>query len=83
LVAGRLHEFEIPIWGYFDQPLSRMLVSSIAEAIVEGNEIHEALMIRGELYEMDLTVPEALNAVGFKYPSLTEWLEVSLRVAER
>jgi hypothetical protein len=60
-----------------------MLVSSIAEAIVEGNEIHEALMIRGELYEMDLTVPEALNAVGFKYPSLTEWLEVSLRVAER
>jgi hypothetical protein len=71
-----LDEFKIPIWGYFDQPLSRMLVTSIAEAIVEGNEIHEALMIRGDLCDMDLTVPEALNAVRFKYQRLTEWLDV-------
>lgn len=75
-MAGRLDEFNIPIWGYYDQPISRMLVTSIAEAIVEGNEIHESLMLRGELYDMDLTVPEALNAVRFKYPRLTEWLDV-------
>jgi len=75
LLAGRLHEFGILIWGYIDQPLSRMLVTSLAEAIVEGNDIHENLCKRGELFDVDMTVPEAIRAVRFKYPSLTEWIE--------
>ncbi|ODN02950.1 hypothetical protein Ocin01_03719 [Orchesella cincta] len=73
LLGGRVTEFNIVIWGYQDQPLSRMLVTSLAEAIIEGNEIHESLMAEGTVNSMDLTVPEALRAVQFKYSNLVEW----------
>lgn len=77
LLSGKIHEFKIVIWGYPDQPLSRMLVSSLAESIVDGNEIHESLMQQGTVHSMDLTVPEALRATKFKYPNLVEWGDVS------
>lgn len=76
LLAGRINEFKILIWGYPDQPLSRMLVSSLAESIIEGNEIHESVMQEGTIHSMDLTVPEALRATHLKYPNLVEWGEV-------
>jgi hypothetical protein len=75
LLAGRIDEFQIQIWGYFDQPLNRLLVTSIAEAIIEGNEIHETLRNSGQLVDLNLTVPEALEAVVAKYPLFTEWTE--------
>jgi hypothetical protein len=76
LLAGRMDEFRIPVWGFVDQPLSRMLINSLAEAIIEGNEIHETLRRTHQLVSINLTVPEALHAVSFKYPFLTEWTEV-------
>lgn len=66
------------IWGYQDQPLSRMLVTSLAEAIIDGNEIHEGLIQAGTVQNMDLTVPEALRATKFKYPNLVEWGDVRM-----
>lgn len=76
LLAGKINEFKITIWGYQDQPLSRMLVTSLAESIVDGNEIHEKLMHEGTVLNMDLTVPEALRATKQKYPNLVEWGDV-------
>lgn len=78
LLSGKINEFKIVIWGYQDQPLSRMLVTSLAEAIIDGNEIHEGLIQAGTVQNMDLTVPEALRATKFKYPNLVEWGDVRI-----
>ena len=55
-----------------------MLVTSIAESIIEGNSLHEVLNQSGQLVELNLTVPEAINASAHKYPKLTEWQGVNL-----
>lgn len=31
LLAGRIDEYKIQLWGYIDQPLSRMLVNSLGK----------------------------------------------------
>lgn len=76
LIAGRIDDFNLQIWGYLDQPLTRLLVTSIAEAIIEGNELHETLSKNDMLASLNLTVVEALHAVNHKYPFLVEWIDV-------
>ena len=82
LLSGRIDEFQLQIWGLMDQPLTRLLVTSIAEAIIEGNEIHETLIKSNLLPSLNLTVVEALRAVNHKYPFLVEWVDQTTLVME-
>ncbi|CAG7829641.1 unnamed protein product [Allacma fusca] len=73
LTAARIQVLNIPIWGLPDQPLSRMLVTTLAEAIIEGNDIYENLAISGQLTDPNLDITEALAPIREKYPLLAEW----------
>jgi len=73
LTAAKLQVFRVPIWGLPEQPLSRLLVATIAEAIIEGNDIYTNLALTGQLADPNLDVMEALLPVRQKYPFFSEW----------
>jgi len=70
ILAYRLHDQGISILGNLNLPLSRQLISALAESIVDGNEILDSLMNRGELNDINLTLPEALH---FYQTTQFEW----------
>jgi hypothetical protein len=43
-------------------------------------EIHEHLAMTGQLEDINLNVPEAIEAVNNRFPFITEWTDVSINV---
>lgn len=61
ILAYRIHDQGIGISGKLQKPLSRRLISALAESIVDGNEIHQHLVETGKLSDVNLTLPEAMK----------------------
>ncbi|GAB6020185.1 hypothetical protein CHUAL_002905 [Chamberlinius hualienensis] len=61
LLVHRINFNQITIDGHLEGPLSHILISALAESIIDGNEIYETLQKMGELKHPYLTLPEALR----------------------
>lgn len=73
-MAHRIQAQRITWCGSSDQPLSRHLTVALAESIVDGNEIYEALANDGLLHDVNLTLPEAMSACSHRFHRLIEWV---------
>ncbi|KAK7864351.1 hypothetical protein R5R35_009186 [Gryllus longicercus] len=72
LMAQRCYQQEIKICTP-DNQISKATVNALAESILEGNALHEALLARGALRHVNMTVPEAIAAAGARAKFVCEW----------
>ncbi|XP_018329286.1 uncharacterized protein LOC108739738 isoform X1 [Agrilus planipennis] len=72
LMAWKCHFKDINVKGP-DKELNIRLIYALAHSMLEGNDIHNELKKRGSLYDINLTVPEAIKFSGLAKYGLTEW----------
>ncbi|XP_018329287.1 uncharacterized protein LOC108739738 isoform X2 [Agrilus planipennis] len=75
LMAWKCHFKDINVKGP-DKELNIRLIYALAHSMLEGNDIHNELKKRGSLYDINLTVPEAIKFSGLAKYGLTEWVAV-------
>lgn len=68
---------------YADCNLNPVLVLALAEAILEGNDIHRELLTSGAITHVNLTIPEALEGAADSLVGLTEWVTPNINTLKR
>uniref|UniRef100_A0A1B6DI50 Uncharacterized protein n=2 Tax=Clastoptera arizonana TaxID=38151 RepID=A0A1B6DI50_9HEMI len=73
LVALRCNDEKIQIGDFIETPVNEQIVCILAESIIEGNNLHRKLLVTGALKFLNMTIPEAIDAIGHKIRYMIEW----------
>lgn len=75
-MATNIKQSNIRVECLFRSPTKELLVELFLYAILEGNAIHRNLFKAGLLKNLNLTLPEAMEAGKLSLGTITEWVEI-------